>query len=86
MGEYRPEFNGLDPAFQTDYGGMLFDGQYCNHTTMTCQEPMCVVKNTASCYNHYLVRSESGCVCVEMRDERQGTVVSRADMQGLRIH
>jgi len=57
VGEYQPEFNGLDPAFQTDYMGMQYDGQYCNHTTMTCLQPKCTVKNTASCYNHYIAQS-----------------------------
>ena len=52
-----PEFNGLDPAFQIDHMGNQMDGHYCNHTTMSCVLPMCVVKNSSLCYNHYLVRS-----------------------------
>ena len=56
VGEYMPDFNGLDPAFQTDHMGNQSDGRYCNHTTMSCVRPLCVVKHTASCHNHYLVR------------------------------
>ena len=57
VGEYLPEFNGLDPAFQTDYMGFQNDGQYCNQTTMMCAQPMCTVKNTALCYNYYMAQS-----------------------------
>ena len=70
VGEYLPEYEGLDPAFQNDAYGNPFDNQYFNQTTGMVSTPVCVVKNTASCYNHYKVcpcvaDMLDGCHCVD---------------------
>ena len=81
VGEYLPEYEGLDPAFQNDAYGNPFDNQYFNQTTGMVSTPVCVVKNTASCYNHYKVcpcvaDMLDGCHCVDGngRNGRAGVV------------
>lgn len=60
VGEYLPEFGGLNPVLQLSPPDM-FPLHSCDSSTSGCVRPVCAVKNTASCYNHYKVSSSASC-------------------------